>query len=509
MALAAMTLANAMVLVDQTAVPLALPSVMQDLGVGTQKAQWVVNASLLPLAAFLVLGGRLGDLFGHRRIFLVGITTFTVASACGGFAPSYEVLIAFRVLQGLGGALMLPTTVAIVSARYPGEQRGRALGVMGGAAAVAGALGPVIGGVLTSLFDWRAVLLINIPLALVAVLATLRSVPRDAPSTESHHVDWLGATLLAFTLIGVIGGVTQSETVTWSSPSVSFPLIVAVAAGTALVFVERRAQRPLMDLSLLRRHRNYLGATLSQGLAGMAEMGLGILFPLLLVLNLGMNPGLAGLALLPASLPMIFVAPAAGRWYDRVGGRIPLVTGFGALAAAGLVLAVAVHGNAYWLLLPGFFIYGVGLALVLTVNDPVSLDQVDPSNHGQASGVSATAEQFGGALGIALLYLVFHTVAVQRLYSNVDTSSLPDLTSSQYLQLRDDIVSAEQTGLQPRSFDPQFVDYIDDIIDASNWGMTAAFLAVTVLSVGAMALMLYFVRRPDRATEAVDDQPRP
>ena len=231
MALAAMTLANAMVLVDQTAVPLALPSVMQDLGVGTQKAQWVVNASLLPLAAFLVLGGRLGDLFGHRRIFLVGITTFTVASACGGFAPSYEVLIAFRVLQGLGGALMLPTTVAIVSARYPGEQRGRALGVMGGAAAVAGALGPVIGGVLTSLFDWRAVLLINIPLALVAVLATLRSVPRDAPSTESHHVDWLGATLLAFTLIGVIGGVTQSETVTWSSPSVSFPLIVAVAAG--------------------------------------------------------------------------------------------------------------------------------------------------------------------------------------------------------------------------------------------------------------------------------------
>jgi MFS family permease len=191
--LAAMTLANAMILVDQTAVPLALPDIAQDFGVSSLLVQWVLTASLLPLAGLLVLGGRLGDLFGRRRVFLLGAVVFAGASAVGGAAPSFGVLLAARVLQGAGGALMLPATVAILSAAFDPRDRGRALGTMGGIAATAGALGPTVGGLLTSALSWRAVLLINLPLLVVTVWATLRSVPPDGPRRRGVHVDLPGA----------------------------------------------------------------------------------------------------------------------------------------------------------------------------------------------------------------------------------------------------------------------------------------------------------------------------
>jgi MFS family permease len=200
--LLAMTVANAMVLVDQTGVPLILPSIIQRFDVGSQQVQWVLNASLLPLAGLLVFGGRLGDLIGRRRVFLLGSTVFAGASVCAGLAPTFSILLVFRVLQGAGGALMLPTTIAIVSAAYPGADRGRALGTMGGAAAVAGACGPVIGGALTSFFGWRSVLLINAPLAVLAVVATLRSVPADPVRERNERVDMAGTSLLSVALIG-------------------------------------------------------------------------------------------------------------------------------------------------------------------------------------------------------------------------------------------------------------------------------------------------------------------
>jgi EmrB/QacA subfamily drug resistance transporter len=503
--LAAMTFANAMVLVDQTAVPLILPSVMQELQVGSQQAQWVLTASLLPLAGLLVFGGRLGDLFGHRRIFVTGTGVFAVASACAGLAPDFLVLILFRVLQGAGGALMLPTTVAIVSRAYRGSERGRALGTMGGAAAVAGALGPALGGGLTSLLGWRAVLLVNVPLAVLAVVAALVAVKNGERYDGPRRVDLLGTALLSITLIGVVFGLSQSQSWSWTSPGVLIPLAAAVLAGVAFAVVEQRSTHPLLNFALLRRHRNYAAATISQGIAGMAEMGLGVIFPLLLILNLGMEPALAGLAIIPATLPMIVVAPLAGRWYDRAGGRAPLAVGFVALGLSGILLAVAVPEREYWLLFPGFLVYGVGLALILAVNDPVSLDTVPEKHHGQASGVSATAEQFGGALGIAVLYLIFHSAYVGRLHYNIASSSLANLSDAEYGKLRDEIIAAESTGLNPNTFDPEFERYLVLVFDASSWGMTLAFFAVTVLAAIGLVFVLRMVRRADAAEPA----PRP
>lgn len=494
--LISMTLANAMILVDQTAVPLILPSVMATFGIGSGLAQWVLNASLLPLAGLLVLGGRLGDLLARRRIFLLGTALFGGASAIAGLAPEFWILLAARVAQGCGGALMLPATVAIISSVYPPEDRGRALGAMGGTAAIAGALGPTIGGTLTSLLSWRAVLLINLPLLLLVVLFTLRAVPVDARREGRVHVDLSGALLLCVTLVGVVFGLSQTAVWPASSPGVWLPVLVAVVAGVLFALRERRAHNPLMSFALLGRHRNYLGATISQGLAGMAEMGLGLIFPLLLILNLKMDPGLAGLALIPTTLPMVLLAPLTGRWYDRSGGRAPMTCGFLILALSGVLLALTVSMDNYLWLLPGLLAYGSGLAIVLSVNDPVSVDSVPESDEGQASGVSATAEQGGGALGIAVLYAVFHQTFLARLFPDMDAAPGPDLDLDTLGKLKDIMIGDEQTGLRESDFSGYIQSYLIPAREASTVGYAVTFLVVSGLALVGAAAAWWLVRKP-------------
>src|SRR6202012_4165787 len=244
----------------------------------------------------------------------------------------------------------------------------------------------------------------------------------DPVTAERPHVDLKGTTLLTVALVGLVFGLSQSQAWGWGSPGVLGPLVISVAATVVFLRIERDSPNPLMDLRLLRRHRNYLGAVASQFIAGTAEMGLALLFPLLLILNLGMSPALAGLALIPTTLPMVFGAPLAGRWDDRSGGRPPLLAGVATPLGSPLLLAWTVPDPASLPLLPGLLLYGTGLALILTVNDPVSLDTVPESDHGQASGVAATAEQFGGAVGIAGLYLIFHAVYLGRLTAAISGS---------------------------------------------------------------------------------------
>jgi MFS family permease len=193
---------------------------------------------------------------------------------------------------------------------------------------------------------------------------------------------------------------------------------------------------------------------------------------------------------------MVLVAPLAGRWYDRVGGRTPLAVGFGVLLASGVVLAWAVHANAYLPLLPGLLLYGTGLALILTVNDPVSLDTIPDRDDGEASGVSATAEQFGGAVGIALLYLVFHATYLNRLYAAINAGPLPHLSAAQAQRFKDAIMAAESTGLRPQSFDSALARYLGPARAASADGYSAAFAAMSVLALVALVLMIYLIRRP-------------
>jgi hypothetical protein len=294
-----------------------------------------------------------------------------------------------------------------------------------------------------------------VPLAAACMEATLSAVPRDRAKHAGVHVDLGGSALLCLAIVGLVFGLTESESASFAAPVVFGPLAVAVVTAVAFLWWEHRPADPLMDLGLLRRTPNYLGATMSQGLAGIVEMGLGLIFPLLLILNLGMSPILAGIALIPTTVPMIFLSTAVGRWYDRSGGRPPLVAGFSILAVSGIALGLGVHALApsthdYFFLLPGLLLFGTGLALVLTANDPVSLDSVDDRLAGQVSGVSATAEQAGGAIGIAALYAVFHATYVHRLQHLTQAGSSQGLTPKQGKQLSQALQAAEQTGLQPQ-----------------------------------------------------------
>lgn len=499
--LVAMTVANAMILVDQTAVPLALPSIEKQFGVGSQIAQWVLSASLLALSGFLVLGGRLGDTFGRRRMFVVGAVGFTVASAVGGLAPAFALLLIARVVQGLGGALMLPGSVAIVNHAYPSAERGKALGRMGGAAAIAGALGPTIGGALTSAVSWRIVLLVNVPLAVVCVAATLSSVPRDPHRDDGGQLDLLGTGLLCVAIVALVFGLTEIQATSLLSVTVIAALGLAVISAFGFVWWEHRTPDPLMDIGLLRSTPNYLGATISQALGGMVEMGLGLIFPLLLILDLGMSPFVAGLALIPTTVPMVLLSSKVGRWYDRSGGRPPLVVGFCLLAVSGVALGVGIHllqptDLNYFYLLPGLFLFGSGLAFVLTACDPVSLDSVNETLAGQVSGVSATAEQAGGAIGIAGLYAVFHEVYVRRLLHVTHSGSPNGLTAHQGEQLREALQAAEQTGLSPQHFDQSLVRFLVPAFNASKLGYGAAFFTVTIISIVGSFAAWRLVRKP-------------
>jgi MFS family permease len=307
-------------------------------------------------------------------------------------------------------------------------------------------------------------------------------------------VDLVGAGLLCLVLVGICLGFTGTQGDPWVSAPV-LPLLAALIAGALFVIRERMIDAPLMSFDLLRRSRNYLGATISQAIGGIAEIGLGVIFPLLLILNLGMTPAETGLALIPTTVPMIVVSPLAGRWYDRAGGRPPLVTGYALLVVSGVALAIGATGD-YLELLPGLLIYGVGLALVLTTNDPVSLDSIPESDQGQASGVSATAEQDGGAVGIALLYALFHTAYVDRLHEIVDASPLPDPSESTYVALRSALEAAEATGLRPEHFDPALVPLLLPAEKAAQHGYALTFLAVSAIALIGLAAVTLLVRRP-------------
>jgi EmrB/QacA subfamily drug resistance transporter len=501
--LVAMTLANAMILVDQTAVPLTLPAIVQDFGVRASSAQWVMTASLLPLAGLVVLGGRLGDVFGRRRCFLIGVLLFGVASAVGGLAPDFDVLITARVVQGIGGALMLPVAVAIMSAAVPAGKQGRALGTMAGAAAIAAALGPTIGGVLTSALTWRAVLLVCVPLMAIIYALTARAVPSDALSRargaarhpQMSDIDFAGAALLCCTLVSVVVGFSQTQTHSIESPVVWLPIGTALVGAALFVGRERVADAPLVSFRLLRTHPGYLASTISQTIAGAIQLGLAVIIPLILILNLGMPPAKAGLALLPTTVPLIVLAPFVGRWYDRAGSRVPMVVGFAVLGVAALLLAAGVSDPTYRALLPGLAVYGVGIAIVVTVNNPV--DEVPGRHRGEAAGVQATAAQGGGAVGIAALYAIFHSVYSYDLRTRVDASRLRDLSRSEYRAFENAVIASEKTGLNPRRFDPTYARYLGIARTASEHGYLAVFLTVTTLAgIGTLAAMKIATTRP-------------
>ena len=399
--LVGVTVAVFVTTLDNTVVNVALPSIQQDLHVGRSGLEWVVNAYILTFAALLLTGGRLADVFGRRRLFLVGLALFTVASLLGGFANGIAPLIAGRAAQGVGAALMVPTTLAIISAAFPGEkERGKAIGLWAAASALAFAVGPVAGGAIAEHVHWSWIFWINVPLGIAGWLVGRASIDESRDPAADRRVDLPGLVVSGSALLALVYALVEANRYGWSSPLI-VSLLGAAAAGLGLFLaVERRAAAPLLDLSLFRR-RTFAGANALLVLSGFGIFGVYFFLSLDLQGVLGFSATTAGLAFLPMALLLVAVAPASQKLADRIGTAATVAAGM-TISTVGFVLLARIGEHANFVdVLPGLIVIGFGAGLTTPLTAAV-LATVPVETSGIASGVLNTMRELAAVLGIAV-----------------------------------------------------------------------------------------------------------
>jgi DHA2 family methylenomycin A resistance protein-like MFS transporter len=388
-----------LVLLDVTIVNVALPTIGRRLGAGVSELQWVVDGYALALAGVMLAGGTIGDLRGHKRVVLTGLSVFGLASLGCGLAGSAEVLIGCRVLQGLGAALMLPGTLAVIANAYPDErERTRAIGVWAGVGSCALPAGPLLGGLLVQTAGWRWVFLLNVPIVVVATVGAARVVT-ESRARSARRLDIAGAALGAIALVGVTFAFISAGH-GGSVVSVVIAGACAVAGALGFVWAERRAADPLLPLGLLRER----AFVIANGVAGAMNLGtLGLLFVVTLYLQDVRHDGAltAGIVLLPLFAPLSVLAPLGGRLAARTGPRLPMIGGL-ILAALGVgLLTLSDAGTGYATLLPAVLLWGVGLAFLTPAVVSAAVSAVPAGRAGLASAVNNTTRQAAGAIGIA------------------------------------------------------------------------------------------------------------
>jgi EmrB/QacA subfamily drug resistance transporter len=400
--LAAAIVGSSMAFIDGTVVNVALPAIQADLKATAFQAQWVVESYALLLAALLLVGGALGDHFGRRRIFAIGVGVFALSSVGCALAGTVHQLIAARAVQGVGGALLVPGSLALISASFPEKERGKAIGTWSGFSGITAAVGPVLGGFLVDHFSWTWAFLINIPMALLVLWIVWRHVPESRGASARGGLDLWGALLATAGLGGIVYAFIEAPTQGWASPAVIAALVIGVAGSLGFVAAERRVRAPMLPLALL-RIGNFSGANLLTLLLYAALGGGLYFFPLNLIQVQGYSATVAGAALLPFVLILFALSRWAGQLVDRFGPRLPLVVG-PSIAAAGFALfAVPGVGASYWSgFLPAVVVLGLGMAVTIAPLTTTVMNAVGPEQAGVASGVNNAVSRAAAVLAIAV-----------------------------------------------------------------------------------------------------------
>ncbi|HZE28680.1 MAG TPA: DHA2 family efflux MFS transporter permease subunit [Gaiellaceae bacterium] len=394
-----------MTTLDNLVVTTALPVIHRDLHASLSGLEWTVNAYTLTFAVFLITGAALGDRFGRRRMFVIGLAIFTAGSAAAALAPSIEALIAARAIQGFGGAIVTPLTLTILSAAVPAERRGLALGAWGGISGLAVAIGPLVGGAVVQGISWQWIFWLNVPIGLVLIpLAALRLKESRGPNDA---LDLPGVGLASAGLFGIVWGLVRGNQVGWGSPEIVSAFVLGTAVLALFVLWELRAREPMLPLRFF-RNRTFTAANLASLLMFFGMFGSIFLLAQFFQTVQGYSPLQAGLRILPWTAMPIFVAPIAGALSDRIGGRPLMATGLG-LQAAGLawIAAVSTPAVAYSALVVPFILSGVGMGLYFAPVANVVLSSVRAEEEGQASGASNAIRELGGVFGVAVLASVF------------------------------------------------------------------------------------------------------
>ena len=404
--LAATVLGSGIAVLDGTVVGIALPSINRSFHGGVGTLQWVVTGYALTLAAFLLLGGALGDRFGRRRVFSIGIAWFAVASVACGFAPSGAWLIAGRVVQGIGGALLTPGSLAIIQASFRPDDRSRAIGAWSGLGGVATAAGPLIGGYLLAVGSWRWLFFINVPTSAFVLILTARHVPETRDPSSTGRVDVGGAALVVIFLGGLTYGLIEGPSHGWSSPLVVAGLVLGLLAGPAFLALERRESDPMLPLTLF-RSRQFSGANVVTFAVYGALGGALFLLPVELQVVAHYTPLASGLALLPVTFIMLVFSARSGQLSARIGPRLQMSVG-PVLVSAGLaLLARAATPGSYWTqVLPAVLLFGAGLAVTVAPLTSTAMGAAPAEHAGVASAVNNTVARAAGLVAVAVLPLV-------------------------------------------------------------------------------------------------------
>jgi EmrB/QacA subfamily drug resistance transporter len=488
--LAATILGSSMAFIDGTAVTVALPALQSSLGATAVDAQWVVEAYTLFLAALVLVGGSLGDHLGRRRVFAAGVALFALASVWGGLSPSPEHLIAARAVQGVGGALLVPNSLAIIGASFEEERRGKAIGTWAGFTGVSMMLGPVLGGYLAENISWRGVFFINAPLAL-AVLAIAYSRVPESRDRKTRSLDLPGAALAAVGLGGVVFGLLESSKAGLGDPLVAGALVTGVVSLVAFVVVEGRRCEAMMPLSLF-RSRDFTGANLFTLLFYFALGGTFFFLPFNLLQVQGYSATAAGAAILPAILIMSLLSRYVGGLTDRYGARLLLVIGPG-IAAVGFALFTlpGVESGSYWTtFFPATVVLGVGLSAQASAVTTVALNSVDARRSGLASAINNAFSQTAGLLAIAVLGVLMFAVFSGSLDGRLRALDLPPEARKQLEEEKIQLGTAEvpqgldaaSTGAVERAIDEAFVSgYRVIMIVVAGMALASAFGAALLI----------------------------
>jgi EmrB/QacA subfamily drug resistance transporter len=443
--LVATILGSSMAFIDGTVVNVALPVLQTDLKATATDVQWVVEAYSLFLAALILVGGSLGDHFGRRRIFAIGIVLFTAASVLCGLAPNVNFLIFARAFQGVGGALLVPGSLAIISASFDSKQRGTAIGTWSGFTAITSAIGPVMGGFLVQYASWRWVFFINVPLAVIVLIVLFLRVPesRNEALAEHPQLDWWGAFLATLGLGGIVFGLIESNNYGLSSGLVLLSLGVGVVALIAFLMVEARSQSPMIPLSLF-RSRTFSGANVLTFLLYSA-LGASLFFlPFNLIRVQGYSPTEAGAANLPLILLLFFLSRWSGGLVARYGAKLPLIIG-PLIAALGFALfAVPGIGGSYWTtFFPAVVVLGIGMAVSVAPLTTAVMGAVDTQYVGTASGVNNAVSRTAGLIAIAVFGIVVLAIFSSSLASHLSLLHIPVDIQSNIISQQNKLVGIE------------------------------------------------------------------